>query len=292
MSRAMELLVDRVLEQRPSVLPGRSPPVRARDLAPFSTDAGDCTCLLVGMHGDLARRLMADFPTYGVRPVLVTDAEAITRFVRTWKFDAVLVDAREPDASRPVLLDTLAALPATPLLLLSATTDERDIIVTLERGAVDILPPQASSRLIATKIKRLARIACEASQRRGPELGPPRQLKVGSLLLDLRNEQASVNGARLELPGRAFAVLAVLAQHVDMVLDRTTLSLHLGSTGVLHSRAFDMQISHIRAALCEARADVVINTVYRRGYRLELRALTLPARDPQVAGDSVRTSRT
>lgn len=274
MSRALELLVDRVLDAPP-------PPahdLRAAPAPSFDPGAWECTCLLIGAQGDLARRLVADFPRFGVRPVLVTEPESIVRFVRTWRFDAILIDARESDRARPVLLRAATGLTATPVLLLSDSADEQHVIVELERGATDVVSPDASSRLIATKLKRLARIAFESSHRPAAA-APPSTLQLGRLRLDLRNERAWIDDVALELPGRSFAVLAVLAQHPNMVIDRTTLSLQLGASRVLRSRAFDMQISHIRAALGRAGGwDVVIDTVYRRGYRLGLRAAT-PSED-------------
>jgi two-component system KDP operon response regulator KdpE len=268
MSRALELLVDRVLDAPPPSAPAR----QAAPIPCYDPGAWECTCLLIGVQGDLARRLVADFPRFGVRPVLVTDPESIVRFVRTWRFDAILIDARESDRTRPILLRAATGLTATPVLLLSESADEQEVIVELERGATDVVSTQTSSRLIATKLKRLARIAFESSQR-APAAAPPSTLQVGRLRLDLRNERAWVEDVALDLPGRSFAVLAVLAQHPNTVIDRTTLSLQLGASTVLNSRAFDMQISHIRAALGRAGAwDVVIDTVYRRGYRLGLRA--------------------
>lgn len=240
----------------------------------FAADSRECTCLLVGTNGDLARRLVSEFPLFGVRPMLVTNAESIIRFVRTWKFDAIIVDGREPDSTRPILLGVLAALPATPVVLLSAKVDEPHVIADIERGATDVMSSDSSSRLIATKIKRLIWIASEPSKAGYPVIGPPRSLEVGSLSLDLSNGTGSVNGVPLQLTGRSYAVLSILAQRVDVVVDRITLSLHLGVSTMMGSRAFDMQVSHIRAALAQAGArDVFIETVYRRGYRLMLCAL-------------------
>jgi DNA-binding response OmpR family regulator len=168
MSRALELLVDRVLDAPPP------PTADPRHTPPYGQEPGawECTCLLVGAQGDLARRLVADFPRFGVRPVLVNDPESIVRFVRTWRFDAILIDARESDRTRPILLRAATGLAATPVLLLSASADEQDVIVELERGATDVVAPHASSRLIATKLKRLARIAFESSHR-APAAAPP-----------------------------------------------------------------------------------------------------------------------
>jgi DNA-binding response OmpR family regulator len=270
-NRALESLVDEALDHRQAAAARRiartAPPTAASPLA--------CTCLVVGGQSALTRRLMTGLPRFGVRPVMVSDAHSITRFVRKWRFDAIVVDARERDDARPALLHALAGLTAAPVLLLSSRADEDGVIVDLEHGATDVLPADASPQLVATKIKRLVSIAAgsPAGPGRATE-APPSTLQLGALRLDLQNQQGSVNGVLLDVTGRAFAVLAMLAERAHTIVDRTSLSLQLGAPGKVRSRAFDLQISRIRAALAQAGAhDVVIETVYRRGYRLALHSL-------------------
>jgi DNA-binding response OmpR family regulator len=255
-NRAPESLVDGALDHRQAAAARRiartAPPTAASPLA--------CTCLVVGGQSALTRRLMTGLPRFGVRPVMVPDAQSITRFVRKWRFDAIVVDARERDDARPALLHALAGLAAAPVLLLSSRADEDGVIVDLEHGATDVLPADASPQLVATKIKRLVSIAAgsPAGPGRATE-APPSTLQLGTLRLDLQNQQGSVNGVRLD---------------AHTIVDRTSLSLQLGAPGKVRSRAFDLQISRIRAALAQAGAhDVVIETVYRRGYRLALHSL-------------------
>jgi DNA-binding response OmpR family regulator len=271
MSPALASLPDAAEADRPAAAARRTPGTLPAAVAPAHT----CTCLLIGGPGPLTRRLMAEFPRFGVRPLLVADAPSITRFVRHWHFDAIVVDARERDDTRPALLHALAALSAAPVLLLSSPDDEDGVIFDLERGATDVLPAWASAQLVATKILRLARIAAGPARAHGLAAeAPPSTLQIGSLRLDLHDQHGSVNGVRLCVTGRGFAVLAMLAERAHSIVDRTSLSLQLGASGKVRSRAFDLQISHIRAALAQAGAhDVVIETVYRRGYRLTLRNL-------------------
>lgn len=243
-------------------------------------------CLLIGSQGDLARRLVSEFPDFGVRLTLFADPRSIVGIARAWRFDAVLIDARSADRRRPALVRAFAGKTALPVLLLSHGTDESAAIIEIERGAADVLAAQASSQLIATKVKRLASLAREPAGT--SPVGPPQRqpdgaLRVGRLHLDLRNQSATVGGVALHLPARAFAVLAVLARHIDLVIDRTTLALQLGARVALRSRALDMQVHRIRMALMDADAyDITIDTVYRRGYRLGLRRSAETDADAQV----------
>lgn len=275
MSRNLELSVDRVVD----VTSQTARDLTAAPLRPFEAGAWECTCLVIGAEGQLARRIVEDFPRFGVRPVLVNGRESTVRMLRTWSFDSALIDAPDPDRARQILLRVGADLLGTPVVLLSGSPQEQDMIVALERGATDVLPQEASTRLIATKLKRLSHIAFE-SCRRTIGSSMPTVVHLGRLRLDLRDGRAWVDNAALDLPGRTFAVLTVLAQHLDKVIDRTTLSLHLGADTALSSRSFDQQISKLRAALRLAGAvEVVIDTVYRRGYRLSLRSPASPPAD-------------
>lgn len=236
----------------------------------------DCHCLLIGTQGELTRRLVDEFPGFGVRLTLSADPGSVMGITRAWRFDAVLIDARTADRRRPALVRALTGLPAMPVVLLSHGSDEHAAIAEIERGAADVVVAQASSRLIATKVKRLSSLARDAAETRGGgalQRPPGSLVRVGRLQLDLHEETARVGGVPLRLPSRTFAVLAVLARHADLVIDRTTLALHLGARTALPSRAFDMQVRHIRVALAEAGADdIALETIYRRGYRLGLRA--------------------
>jgi two-component system, OmpR family, response regulator len=246
--------------------------------ATVARPVGRCgvTCLLTGGQGPLTQRLMVELPRFGVRPVLVSDSQIVSGLVRSWRFDAILLDAQGHGESRHVALRALAAATAAPLVLLAAELDEDGAIADLQHGATDVVPRSISAHLLAAKIKRLACLgSATAPAKPRPTEPPPGALQLGGLRLDLLEQRGSFNNVHVPLTSRQFAVLAMLVECADTIVDRLALPLQLGATGGVRSRAFDLQISRIRTALAQAGAHaVVIETVYGRGYRLALRAPT------------------
>jgi DNA-binding response OmpR family regulator len=99
------------------------------------------------------------------------------------------------------------------------------------------------------------------------ELGPKsREIRVGRLLVHLRNRSVSVDGTPVALTSAEFDVLAALAEHPGRVLTREQLLRSArGSDSDAFDRAIDVQISRLRQKLGSAG---LIRTVRGIGYLL------------------------
>src|SRR5581483_11634913 len=130
-------------------------------------------------------------------------------------FDLVLLDLGLPDLDGVEVCRQLrASNPTAVLVILTARTDEMDVVVGLEAGADDYL----------TKPFRLAelRARVRAHLRRGPT--PPSGEQpvgsVGDLVVDTAARRARLGGVDVPLRAKEFDLLARLAADPGVTLSR------------------------------------------------------------------------
>jgi two-component system alkaline phosphatase synthesis response regulator PhoP len=162
----------------------------------------------------------------------------------------------------------------TPILMLTARTDDIDAIVGLELGADDYVTKPFNPRALVARVKAILR-RTEVTSRGG------RPIEVGTLRMDLRRREASVGERRLSLRAREFDLLVALARDPGVVLTRDGLLEGVWGTDFPgETRTVDVHIAELRKKLGED--GPTIETVRGMGYRLVPPERTrLPVSDEQ-----------
>ena len=107
-----------------------------------------------------------------------------------------------------------------------------------------------------------------AIRRRPVELGTE-EIRVGALVFDVTNEEATVAGVRLELARREVRVLAALVKRRGRTVLRESLEQAVyGFDDDVQSNTLDSHISRLRRKLTEAAAEVEIHAIRGVGYLL------------------------
>jgi DNA-binding response OmpR family regulator len=154
---------------------------------------------------------------------------------------------------------------STPVLMLTARDGVQDVVEGLARGADDYLTkPFAFDELVA-RLNALDR-------RGGVALPEAREatLRLGGLEMDRLAHEARLDGAPLELSGKEFAVLALLAASPNTVLSRERiLSAAWGAHEDPLTNIVDVYVARLRRKL--GGSDAAIETVRNVGYKLVLR---------------------
>jgi DNA-binding response OmpR family regulator len=218
------------------------------------------SALLVEDDARLASFTAGYLAEHEVTVTHVSDGEAALAAATRQRFDVIVLDVMLP------LLDGLSVCRAirrksdVPILLVTARVEEADRVLGLEFGADDYVTKPFSPREL------LARMRAAVRRDRG-ELGPKsREIRVGRLLVHLRNRSVSVDGTPVALTSAEFDVLAALAEHPGRVLTREQLLRSArGSDSDAFDRAIDVQISRLRQKLGSAG---LIRTVRGIGYLL------------------------
>jgi DNA-binding response OmpR family regulator len=181
-------------------------------------------------------------------------------------FDLVLLDLGLPDLDGVELCRRIrSAQPGTVIVILTARSDEMDVVVGLEAGADDYL----------TKPFRFAELLARvrAHLRRSAAL-PPSQatLTVGELVVDGAARRVTVSGAELVLRTKEFDLLARLAVDAGTAVSRETLMADVWDAHWFGStKTLDVHVAALRRKLAACgTSPPSITTLRGHGYRLEL----------------------
>ncbi len=174
--------------------------------------------------------------------------------------DLVILDLMLPRLDGYEVCREIRRRGETPVLMLTARSDDVDAIVGLELGADDYVTKPFNPRALVARVKAILR-------RTGAATGGARPIEVGELRIDLRRREAAVGARRLDLRFREFDLLAALARDPGVVLTRDALLEDVWGTDFPgETRTVDVHVAELRKKLGEDGPP--IETVRGLGYRL------------------------
>jgi two-component system alkaline phosphatase synthesis response regulator PhoP len=220
--------------------------------------------LVVEDEADLAEVLSYNLRREGYRVSSAgTGKEGLQR-VRSEKPDLILLDLMLPDVDglevcRLVRQDPAAA--ATPIIMLTAKSEETDVVVGLGIGADDYVPKPFSVKELLARVKAVLRRGTEAR-----EESDRRRIHRGAIEIDPARHEVRVHGHDVRLTATEFRLLHFFASHPGRVYERDTLLRRvLGDDAIRLERNIDVHIRSIRKKLGDQRE--MIETVRGVGYR-------------------------
>ena len=181
-------------------------------------------------------------------------------------YDLVLLDAALPDLSGVEVCRRLRAKSVVPIIMVTSGDHGQDPALALEVGADDcMVKPVRLRELLARVRAQLRRAAAN-----GTETPRPVVLKVGKVRLDAGTGSVVVDGRRVHLPRKEFALLAILlADHGQVVRRDLIMGEVWGSDWGNNSKTLDAHIKRLRERLEETGAEAQITTIRGLGYRYE-----------------------
>lgn len=146
-----------------------------------------------------------------------------------------------------------------PIIMLTAKSEESDVVTGLELGADDYITKPFSSKVLVARVRRMLRKAAE------PDLDES-IIRIHDLTIDPVRCEAVLRGKVLSLTFSEFNILRVLARRPGVVFTRYQIvdSLH-GGNYIVSDRAVDVQIAYLRKKLGDCKD--YIETVRGVGYR-------------------------
>ncbi|MEY5099642.1 MAG: two-component system response regulator OmpR [Pseudomonadota bacterium] len=214
---------------------------------------------------DLLRRYLTQ---EGFEVLLAEDGRALTRLLQRDSVDLFVLDLMLPGEDGLSICRRLrAANDRTPIIMLTAKSEDIDRIVGLEIGADDYLGKPFNPREL------LARIHAVLRRRPPPEVpGAPSQeaetVRFGPYALDLAQRTLKKNGEDVPLTTGEFAMLKALVRHPRQPLSRDRLAqLARGREFEPFDRSLDVQVSRLRKLIEEdPSAPRYLQTVWGVGY--------------------------
>lgn len=222
--------------------------------------------LVVEDEPDLVRGLQDALGFEGFRVRAALDGQSGLRAARHEPTDCVILDLMLPDYNGFTLCGELRLLlPRTPILILSARSQESDIIRGLEAGADDyVRKPFGIGELVA-RVNALIR-----RTRMGAASSPHGPILIGSTAVDLRAQTVRVDDHLEKLTFYEAECLKVLHSRAGRVVSRQELLERVwGADGAPGNRTVDNAIVKLRRKLRDdAKSPSHILTVYGEGYKL------------------------
>lgn len=177
--------------------------------------------------------------------------------------DLVLLDIMLPGIPGTEIAAKLRDDPRTlsvPIIMLTAKSEESDIVVGLKFGADDYVTKPFSMAVLTARIDALLRRSTL------PSTPAKAARKAGPLVIDHQRYSVELDGKLLTVTLMEFRILAALAAANGRVLTRSQLMEQtMGMDVVVGDRNIDVHVATLRRKLGEARD--VIQTVRGVGYR-------------------------
>jgi DNA-binding response OmpR family regulator len=200
------------------------------------------------------------------------DGRDALRLARTEPFDLVILDLMLPGLDGMTVLKALRRdTPArdVPVLLLTARRDESDKVLGLESGADDYLTKPFGVRELVARARALTRRPRGGAAPGGAPAGDARPVRLGPLVVDPARRSVTVGPKEVELTGREFDLLHLLASHPGIVFSREALVQRVwrGDTFVT-ARNIDTLVKRLRQKVeANPSEPALILTVWGAGYK-------------------------
>lgn len=208
--------------------------------------------------GQVAEYLVSE----GFQVEVATDGPAGLERWRSLRPDLVVLDWMLPGMSGIELLRQIRQSGATPVIMLTARSEETDKLLGLELGADDYLAKPFSLRELAARVRAVLRRVQPPSA--APEADAA---QFGAITVDFPGHAAYRAGADLGLTSTEFRLLATLARYPGRAFTRLQLlEAALGEYYEGYERTIDTHISRLRAKL--GPDEGLVQTVHGVGYKL------------------------
>lgn len=201
---------------------------------------------------------------YSVRTV--TSGEEALEVAGKIRPDVVILDLMLPGLDGLEVCRRLKRSDGTrdiPVLMLTAKTEDSDIVSGLEIGADDYVTKPFSPKVLIARLRALLRRGGDANTGRKTQ-----QLQIHGIAIDISRHAVAVDGQPVNLSATEFAILEFLARNPGWVFSRNKIiDTVKGKDYPVTERSVDVQILGLRKKLGEQGKH--IQTVRGVGYRLQ-----------------------
>ena len=184
----------------------------------------------------------------GYEVVAATDGETGLELAETGNFDMILLDLMLPGMDGLEVCRAIRKRSEVPIIMLTAKEGEIDRVLGLELGADDYVTKPFSMRELIARVKRVLKRSVKTVEAVSAKTsGQAQSLVSGQLQIDLLGHEVLIHGQAVNLSGKEFELLRILASHPGQVLTREQLlDLVWGNDFYGDSRTVDVHIRWLR----------------------------------------------
>lgn len=208
--------------------------------------------------------LVYNLESEGFRVIKAEDGDEALLLIEEEQPDLILLDWMLPGTSGIEVCRQIKmrpALRATPVIMISARSEEVDKVRGLETGADDyVVKPYSIKELVA-------RMRSQLRRSRPSTVGE--SLTFGDIVLDSEQHKVSRAGNELHLGPTEFRLLTTFIEKPGRVWSREQLLDRVWGRDIyVDTRTVDVHIGRLRKALCQHGGEDPIRTVRGAGYAL------------------------
>jgi|TARA_R100000005_G_scaffold95839_2_gene79071 two-component system alkaline phosphatase synthesis response regulator PhoP len=220
------------------------------------------TILVVDDEKDLLDLIEYNLKKEGFAVLKAENGEEGIEIAKEHKPDLVLMDIMMPKMDGMEAVETMRAddeLKSTPIIFLTARSDEKTEVEGLDKGGDDYITKPISTTKLISRIKAVMRRFDETEEE-------VNRLDVHDLSIDKDRYIVTKGEEEFQLPRKEFELLFYLASRRGKVRDRQTLLNKVwGDNVYVVDRTVDVHVRKIREKL----GDHYIETVKGVGYRFK-----------------------
>jgi DNA-binding response OmpR family regulator len=219
--------------------------------------------LVVEDEPAIALALEDDLTLEGYEVDVAGDGDAATRAARERSYDLILLDVMLPKKDGfEVCREVRRAGVRTPILMLTAKTQEAEKVMGLDLGADDYLTKPYGRHELRARVRALIRRAAPESEE---------TCRFGDVEVDFGRAEVRRGGERLDLTPLEFKLMAAFVRRRGRVLSRQQLlDAAWGSDMAITERVVDNQILNLRRKVEPDPAHPrYISSVRGLGYRFD-----------------------
>jgi two-component system, OmpR family, KDP operon response regulator KdpE len=226
--------------------------------------------LVIDDEPQIRRFLRAGYELHGFSVLEAENATAGLRAATMNSPDLIVLDLNLPDLDGAEVLERIRSWSNVPVIVLSIQADEQEKVRLLKGGADDyVVKPFGISELLARSEATLRR------QLRSTNKEPV--VKAGPISVDLMSRMVTLDGRRLQLTRKEYALLHGLAAHAGLVVTHQQLTSEIWGN---HAG----NIQYLRILVRKLRQKIEIDPTNPQliisesgiGYRLERGTSTQP----------------
>lgn len=177
--------------------------------------------------------------------------------------DLVVLDLMLPKKSGEEVLQSIKEQKDTPVIIVSAKSEEDDRVENLRNGCDDYMVKPFSARELVERVRAILR--------RTPSREDEKMLQTadGRLRIDIESMRTFVEGKEVHLTKNEFLIVQTLFTHPNKIYTRDEIiEVTFGMDYEAFDRAIDTHIKNIRQKIeADPKNPVYIRTVYGVGYR-------------------------
>lgn len=214
------------------------------------------------------RELLAEYLSeYGFEIFFHEDGNEVINKISTVQPEIIILDIMLPVKNGIEVLREIRNSLFTPVIMLTAKSDDTDRIVGLELGADDYLTKPFNPRELLARMKAILRrydYNSHSSQ------NSKKYIKVDKLILESATMKLKYDDNSIELSKTEFNILEALMNNPNTVLSRDTImNFARGRDFMSFERSIDVHISKLRTKVEQISGEKDrIKTVWGTGYML------------------------